>query len=115
MMTRKKKHPAAIPKDVQTEVEAIVERFNHDKFSRDDCYYEPRFDGKYCFLYRFDYGRAGPICRLTYTGKMDAWEFAIFKWSSKTYDPTESFFPGSELVDGTVEGAMGAGLEAYAV
>lgn len=29
------------------------------------------------------------------------------------YDPNEWFFPGSGYLDGTVEGAMKAGLEAY--
>jgi hypothetical protein len=55
------------------------------------------------------------MCRLTYTGKMDGWEFAIFKWSDEAYDPDEWFFPGFEEVDGTVQGAMRAGLEAYPV
>jgi hypothetical protein len=43
------------------------------------------------------------------------WEFAIFKWSTERYDPDEWFFPGAEYVDGTVEGAMMAGLHAYPV
>ncbi len=30
-----------------------------------------------------------------------------------SYDPDEWFFPGSESVDGTVAGAMKAGLAAY--
>ena len=102
-----------IPKDTQLEVEAIVDRFNRDNASRADCYYEARFRGKYCYLFRSDYGRLHQVCRLTYTGKMNAWEFAIFKWSSETYDPNEWMFPGSGLLDGTVEGAMRAGLEAY--
>jgi len=46
---------------------------------------------------------------------MNGWNFAIFKWSTETYDTNEWMFPGSELVDGTVEGAMRAGLEAYQV
>ncbi len=84
-------------------------------FTRDDCYYEAQFQGPYCYLHRADYGRLGPICRLTYTGRMDGWEFAIFKWSSERYAPNEWMFPGSEFVDGTIEGAMRAGLEAYPV
>ena len=44
---------------------------------------------------------------------MDGWEFAIYKHSSERYDPDEWFFPGAGNVDGTVEGAMEAGLEAY--
>lgn len=29
------------------------------------------------------------------------------------YDPYECFFPGEEHVDGTIEGALKAGMEAY--
>ena len=112
-MSRKERKPCLIPDDVKREVEAIVARFNRGNCRRDDCYYEPRFRGQHCYLFRSDYGRLGPICRLTYTGKMDGWVFAIFKWSSERYDPNEWMFPGSELLDGTVEGAMRAGLEAY--
>ena len=46
-------------------------------------------------------------------GKMDNWDFAILKYSSKRYDPEEWFFPGSDLADGTIEGAMKAGLGTY--
>jgi hypothetical protein len=44
---------------------------------------------------------------------MDNWEFAIFKYSDERYDSEEGFFPGAGLVDGTIEGAMKAGLQAY--
>jgi len=74
-----------------------------------------RFRGNYLYLDRSDYGQIGPICRLKYTGDMENWEFAIFKWSSERYDPKEWMFPGSEHVDGTIEGAMMAGLLAYPV
>jgi len=114
-MTRKRTKAASIPDDVKRQVEAIVERFNRENSARDDCYYEARFKGKHCHLYRSDCGLLGPICRLTYTGKMNGWDFAIFKWSSETYDSDEWMFPGAGLVDGTVEGAMRAGLEAYPV
>jgi len=112
-MNRKRKTSGAIPEDVKREVEAIIEHFNQENSGRDDCYYLARFSGRHCHLDRSDYGRLGPICRLTYTGKIDDWKFAIFTWSSETYAPDEWMFPGSELVDGTVEGAMRAGLEAY--
>ena len=114
-MSRKKKTAVVITEGAKHEVEAIVEQFNRENSRQDDCYYEARFKGQYCYLYRADYGKLGPICRLTYTGKMDDWEFAIFKWSTERYDPDEWFFPGSQLVDGTIEGAMRAGLEAHSV
>ncbi len=104
-----------IPEEVIEEVQAIVKRFNKKFSQRKDCYYEVEFKGQYCYLNRCDYGRMGPICRLKYTGKLNDWSFAIFKWSSETYDKDEWTFPGSELVDGTIKGAMLAGLEAYPV
>ena len=115
-MAEKRKRSGGIPDEVKSEVEAVVRRFNEGNLGGgDDCRYEARFKGKYCYLDRCDYGRAGPICRLAYTGTMDGWEFAIFKWSSEQYDPDECVFPGDDLIDGTVEGAMRAGLEAYPV
>ena len=105
--------PKDIPNEIREKVEAIITKFNSKTFKRKDCYYQARFKGKYLFLDRYDYGRIGPICRLTYTGKMDDWDFAIFRWSSETYDPEEWMFPGSEFMDGTVEGAMKAGIQAY--
>jgi hypothetical protein len=44
---------------------------------------------------------------------MDEWEFAIFKYSSETYDPDEWMFPGSQSLNGTVEGALKACAAAY--
>ena len=104
----------AIPDDVKEETLDSIEEFNKGS-GRDDCYYQARFRGRYLYLDRCDYGTLGPVCRLTYTGKMDDWQFAIFKWSTETYDAHEWMFPGSGEVDGTVEGAMKAGLQAYPV
>ena len=104
-----------IPDEIRSKVQEHVAAYNEKTFGEADVFYEARFKGKFCYLYRSDYGRLGPVCRLTYTGDMEKWEFAIFKWSSETYDPTERMFPGSHLVDGTVEGAMASGLEAYLV
>jgi hypothetical protein len=103
-----------IPDEVKAQVNEIVARFNEGS-NDPTCYYVARFRGLYLYLDRSDFGQVGPICRLKYTGHMDNWEFAIFKWSTERYDPDEWFFPGSEYVDGTVEGAMMAGLHAYPV
>ena len=99
-----------IPKDIKKQVEEIVQRFN----KKLDYPYMVRYRGSYLYLERKNYfGKANPICRLKYTGDMNSWEFAIYKYSSERYDADEWFFPGSGHVDGTIEGALKAGLEAY--
>ena len=50
---------------------------------------------------------------MKYNLKIDDWDFAIYKYSRDKYDPEEWFFPGSEFVNGTIEGAMKAGMQAY--
>ena len=104
-----------IPDAVKMEVATIVQHFNTTVLRNPHCQYVPRYRGKFLYLDRQDYGRLSPICRLEYTGKMEDWSFAIYKYSDERYDEEEWFFPGSEHVDGTIEGAMKAGLEAYTV
>ncbi|MCA9992408.1 MAG: hypothetical protein KDC32_28465 [Saprospiraceae bacterium] len=78
--------------------------------------YLPRFRGAYLYLDRIGWnGRPSEICRLKWTGDINQWEFAIYRHSRNFYDPDEWFFPGAEEVDGSVEGAMRAGLKAYPV
>ena len=102
-----------IPDAVKTEVATIVQHFNTTVIRNPRCLYVPRYKGKFLYLDRQDYGRLHPICRLEYTGTMEDWSFAIYKYSDERYDTEEWFFPGAEHVNGTVEGAMKAGLEAY--
>lgn len=76
--------------------------------------YVPRFRGAYLYLDRIGYNqRPSQICRLKWSGAMDGWEFAIYKYSDNGYDPDEWMFPGSGEVDGTIPGAMRAGNAAY--
>lgn len=102
-----------IPSEVKKQVDKIVADFNQKVIKDPDIYYLTRYRGRFVYLERFNYGHSGPICRLEYTGEIDNWDFAIFKYSDDRYDPDEWFFPGAGEVDGTVEGAMRAGLEAY--
>jgi len=104
-----------IPDEVRAQVDAIVEQFNKKELRGSRSFYVARYRSNYLYLDRNDWGRVGPICRLKYNGAMDNWDFAIFKYSDERYDPEEWFFPGGGYVDGTVEGAMRAGLEAYPV
>jgi hypothetical protein len=102
-----------IPGDIKQRVDEIVNIFNTTVIKNPNSYYVTRYKGNFLYLDRYDYGRRGSVCRLTYTGDVANWEFAIFKYSTETYDPSEWLFPGSEYVDGTIEGAMKAGLAAY--
>lgn len=116
-----------IPMEIQEEVQRLIDEFNNTelkestsllsalfpkKFKRG---YSARFKGKYLYLDRTDRYEPLPICRLTWNGKMDNWDFAIYKYSREKYDPEEWFFPGEEFVDGTVTGAMKAGMIAYEI
>ena len=103
-----------IPDDIKAQVEEIVARFNEGS-NDPTCFYAARFRGRFLYLDRSDFGQIGPICRLEYTGDMSKWEFAIFRWTTERYDPDEWMFPGSGDLDGTIEGAMTAGLLAYPV
>ncbi|MBN1951857.1 MAG: hypothetical protein JW801_11710 [Bacteroidales bacterium] len=106
-----------IPKEIRQEISGIIEGFNEKHFhGRQDsvaCFAEMK--GKFLYLKRREFGKISPVARLTYTGNMKKWDFAIFKWTWNDYDPDEWFFPGANLFDGTIEGAMKAGLEAYPV
>ena len=103
----------SIPQTIQTQVTAIVKKFNAEEIKNPNNFYYPRFKGHYVYLDRGSSERKEPICRLKYLGKMNSWEFAIYKYSSEQYDPEEWFFPGVEFVNGTIEGALKAGMEAY--
>ena len=102
-----------IPETIRTQVAARIATFNQAVLRDPTVSYRPRYQGTFLYLDRYDYGQVTRICRLTYTGALDRWEFAIYKYSDERYDPHEWFFPGAEQVDGTIEGAMRAGLAAY--
>ena len=102
-----------ISDEVKEQIRERVDRFNREVIRDSDVSYLPRFRGSYVYLDRKEGDIVSHICRLTYTGDIDDWEFAIFKYSSERYDPDEWMFPGEEELDGTVEGAMRAGLAAY--
>jgi hypothetical protein len=105
----------SIPKEVKTAILKSVAEFNRQTFGDWEIEYIARFQGRHVYLDRKQFSSKGPICRLTFSGKSDTWEFAIFKYSTQRYSPDECFFPGEDEVDGTVEGAMRAGMKAYPV
>lgn len=112
-MPRAKPDRDPIPDETRLWADEVIQRFNEDVIRDPDQYYVARYRGRFLYLDRVDFGTPSPICRLTYTGDTAKWDFAIYKYSSERYDPEEWLFPGSECVDGTIEGAMRAGLQAY--
>lgn len=100
----------SIPDDVKAQVEAAITAFNKQL----DYGYIARYRGMYLYLDRKNYfGSSTPICRLKYTGDINQWEFAIYKYSTESYDASDWLFPGSDHIDGTITGALKAGMEAY--
>ncbi len=102
-----------IPVEVKKQVEAIVDRFNREVIRDPSQFFVLRYRGTYVYLDRGEWSRAFQRGRIKYTGAMDEWGFAIFKYSTGSYDPDEWMFPGSGYLDGTVEGALKACVEAY--
>jgi hypothetical protein len=98
---------------VKTQVADRITTFNHTVIQHPHVSYLPRSRGAFLYRDRCDYGRVGRIGRLTYTGALDRWAFAIYRYSDEHYDPDEWLFPGAEELDGTIEGAMRAGMAAY--
>lgn len=111
IMVKHKKPP--IPEEIREKANQIVSEFNKRVIKNSECFYVLRYDLNYLYLDRRNYGSTGPIARLKYHTGMNDWEFAIYKYSRNQYDSEEWFFPGSELVDGSIEGALQAGLKAY--
>jgi hypothetical protein len=94
-----------ITNEIKEEVQNIVDTFNKRNKSK----FTVNFRGKFCYL---DKGRSH-VGRLEFRGDIESWSFAVFKYSSERYDPNEWFFPGRSELDGTIEGALRAGLEIY--
>lgn len=102
-----------IPTEAKAEALRAIEMFNRKELRQSGYQYVPRFRGKFLYLAREEDGNLNPILRLEWAGPKQGWLFAIYKYSRDCYDPEEFFFPGAEFVDGTVAGALEAGMHAY--
>ena len=103
----------SIPAEAHLEVDRIVKKFNFETFGKSHRSFVARIKGRHLYLSVSDGSHVSPRCRLTFTGKMDSWEFAISIRSEEKYDAATPTFPGSDHLDGTVAGAMKAALQAY--
>ena len=103
----------SIPESIRKQVDETVNHFNQQVIKGPIYFYTTRYEDNFLYLDRTSRGVSLPICRLKYTGIMGEWEFAIYMYNTQRYNPDEKLFSGSGNVDGTVEGALRAGLEAY--
>lgn len=103
-----------IPEQIKESIENIVNEFNTTKLKKFDCKFVIQYKGNFLYLL-MDEGLPdlAPTLRLKYTGNIKKWEFAIFKWSSETYTTDYLFIPGSQYIDGSIEGALQAAITAY--
>lgn len=102
-----------IPAFARKAVEQAVEDFNRDEISGSGKLYHVRFKDCYVYVDRDDGIGPSPVFRLEYTGDLSDWGFAIYKYSADDYDEEENFFPGADILDGTIKGALRAGMKAY--
>jgi hypothetical protein len=109
------KQNSDVPVEIQNELNDRVKKFNEEKLSKSYCKYDIVIKGKFIYLnHQYQGNTTSKVARLTYNGDINKMYFAIYKYSSEMYDPNEFFYPGSEFINGTIEGAMKAGLKAYA-
>jgi len=104
-----------IPDNLITEIYSIVDLFNSKTYKENEAEFIPVVKGGFLYLNREENGYVEKVVRLKYTGDMKNWEFAIYRFSTESYDDHDIFFPGDEYIDGTIEGAMKAGDEAYPI
>lgn len=101
--------------ELQSEIQRRVDIFCQKEIPDCPCRHIADARGKFIYIQRlFPDNRVQKIGRLTYEGNIDDMKFAIFKFSTEKYHFGE-FFPGMEELNGTMEGAIRAGLEAYPV
>jgi len=103
-----------ISEQIREKVEKIVSEFNETTLKKEGCKFQTQYNGNYVYLLLDEgFENLTPMFRLKFAGNMNNWEFAIFRWSSEKYSTDYFFMPGSEFIDGTVQGAMQAAIKAY--
>ena len=115
-MPKERKTPkssGALTQELKLEILNRIRKWNEGPGKKFKAPYDPEFKGRHIYLKRQSHNGLEPVFRLSYSGNLEELDFAIFKWSSETYDADEWTFPGFEKCDGTLEGAMEAGMLAY--
>lgn len=103
---------ASIPQEIKNEAETAVKTFNTKRFSEGDTEYIANFDDEYMYLKIRRKDSFRPVARIRFTGDPQKWEFSVYDYSTDDYTHRKSF-PGAEFADGTIEGALKAGVKAF--
>lgn len=101
-MNSKRKKRVTIPPEltevIQPQIEIVAREYNR----------ELTYRIKQSYVY-FD-AEDDPICRCKYTGDINDWEFALFKWSTESYSTTDEF---GFSFRGTIQECVESGVKAY--
>ncbi len=102
-----------LPPEALADLETHLAAFNRKKLKGANPPFFATVKGKFVFVSREMLPRQfDPMFRLEWHGAVDDWDFAIYRYSDEAYDHFADF-PGRELLDGTVAGALKAVHKAY--
>ena len=102
-----------LPPEALADLEAGLAAFNRRRVKSPAPLCCARVEGRYAFVSRNMGPRhADKLFRLEWRGAVDTWSFAIYRYSRDDFDP-HADFPGEELLDGTISGALKAANKAY--
>jgi len=103
----------SIPHRLQIEIDRIRTAFNLRVLREEELRYVAQFRSGYLYLLYDTPDGVEPFCRLEFTGDMNRWDFSVYRSTSKRFHPPAQSFAGNAFLDGTVEGALKAGVVAY--
>ncbi len=111
------KEKITISTQIKRQIEAEVAAYNQEHLApRTNTMITVKFQGRFVHISTSKPGyRDSVMCRMVYNGKIDNFEFEIFKWSSERFDDDIFDMPGIEFFDGTVTGAIKAAQGVYPI
>jgi hypothetical protein len=103
-----------IPAEIIEKANSEIARYNAAHYASDSgIAYRAYAKGNYLYVDRNEYGQDVKTFRLLFNGKIDNWDFEIFKWSSEKYTDDTFGMPGEQYLNGTISGAMKAADKLY--
>ena len=103
-----------VPIRVQSEIMDRVQKFNRKYLSEEKSQYYSDARGKFIYFRRtINNGYFEGVFRLTYVEGLKNMPFALYRRDTGKYDANAHGFFGEEFVNGTIEGALTAGIMVY--